>query len=106
MSDFINTKQPSKSLYDVDARLLRMAKAGMNTILTNLGLQWADSSAILTGSRVLDDASKEQYKVHYRGLRWFCCLIGDYHSLIILQNNSPQPYCPPMNAETIQLFIR
>ena len=46
------------------------------------------------------------YEKHYRGLRYFCSLVGDYESLLILSPNAPSPFCPSMDPETIVSFIK
>jgi hypothetical protein len=81
------------------------AKAAMDNILDDRGHSWATGTKPLWGNRSIGPSSKSAYTTHYRGLKHFCCMIGDYESLIILQENRPT-YCTSMKAETVEAFIR
>jgi hypothetical protein len=88
------------------------SKEGMNQILkdmgnksTQKGISFSDGTAVLADT-ALQELSKRDYKKHYRGLRLFCCLIGDCESLLMLQDNAPRPYCPSMSSKTISNFIK
>ncbi|CEP02275.1 hypothetical protein PBRA_002540 [Plasmodiophora brassicae] len=56
------------------------------------------------GNRVLAERSEASYYVHYRGLKYFCALIGDYKSLILLGDRIPK-YAPSMLARTIVRYM-
>ena len=56
------------------------------------------------GARSNPNTSKT-YETTVRGLRWWCCLIGDYESLLVLQDKVPR-HCPSMNPRTLELFAR
>ncbi|CEP01650.1 hypothetical protein PBRA_008592, partial [Plasmodiophora brassicae] len=56
------------------------------------------------GNRVLAENSEASYYVHYRGLKHFCALIGDYKSLILLGDCIPK-YAPSMLARTIVRYM-
>ena len=75
-------------------------------MLTKLGLSPSTTPTASTGSRPLSKNSKSQYEKHFRGLKYFCSLVGDYESLLILSDNAPSPFCPSMNPETIVSFIQ
>jgi hypothetical protein len=45
------------------------------------------------------------YYTTLRALRWWCCLIGEYESLLVLQDKVPKE-CPSMNPRTLELFAR
>jgi hypothetical protein len=95
----------STSKYHVPANLLLAAKNEMNSILERMNLQRGQINQQPTGNRNLVNSSKAQYLTHYRGLRYFCCLIGDYESLLILQDNPPQPFVPAIDKRTLVKFI-
>eukprot|EP00474_Spongospora_subterranea_P006372 CRZ06830.1 hypothetical protein [Spongospora subterranea] len=64
------------------------------------------SSRPLTGSRPMSLNTTSAYKKHYRGLRYFCCMIGDYEGLLLLQEDAPDHFCPSLCASTLSNFIR
>ncbi len=98
----MKTKTPK---YHVPADLLSRAKEKMTEVLLKMKLQWGAKNQPPTGNRNLEDSSKTQYQTHYRGLRYFCCLIGDYESLLILQDNPPEPFVPAIDKRTLVKFI-
>ena len=49
--------------------------------------------------------TKKSYNTTLRGLRWWCCLVGDYESLLVVQQVVPV-HCPSMNPRTLELFAR
>ena len=59
----------------------------------------------MTGDRALRPKSKDQYASYYNGLRQFCILIGDYHSLLILLPNAPLR-SPSIDISTLKLFTK
>jgi hypothetical protein len=91
--------------YHVPKELWEPAKAGMNAVLARMNLQFSNPEPLI-GSSALAVLSKRDYVKHYRGLRLFCCYIGDYESLLMLQDNAPRPFCPSISASTISEFIR
>jgi hypothetical protein len=57
----------------------------------------------LTGHHPLADASKSKYVGNLRMLNHFFTMIGDYESMLILQEDSPDN-CISMNIDSIILF--
>jgi hypothetical protein len=98
-------RRRNRKKYHIPAEWLQEARAGMNEVLVRLRLSMGNSRP-LTGSRLLSANTSQAYQKHYRGLRYFCCMIGDYESLIFLQDDAPSHYCPAMSAITISNFIR
>ncbi|KAI9321094.1 hypothetical protein DFJ73DRAFT_769282 [Zopfochytrium polystomum] len=46
------------------------------------------------------------YQKHMRGIQYFCALIGDYESLLMLLECPPTPICPSMKPSTLASFKR
>lgn len=90
---------PKKVLYIVLTK-------GMDEVLLKLNLQWTATSRSRTGNAPLKVLSIRDYEKHFRGLILFFCMIGDYESLLMLQDCAPHPFCPSMSAESITLFIQ
>ncbi|XXQ35790.1 Uncharacterized protein PBTT_05723 [Plasmodiophora brassicae] len=73
--------------------------------LARMGLRFSAHGGQLTGNRVLKQNSHKQYKQLYRQLALFCKRIGDFESLIILDERAPTEFCPSMSADTLMAFI-
>ena len=73
-------------------------------MLITLALTQPPSIRSATGNLPLVSNSKLTYAKHFRGLRYFCSLIGDYESLLILsgpEGKTPMPsFVPSMSAKT------
>jgi hypothetical protein len=96
----------SSAKYHVSKEHWTAAKAGMDQVLQKLDLKFALTASKRTGDLTLRRNTVAGYEKHYRGLRHFFCLIGDYESLLILQENAPTPFCPSMSAVNLALFIK
>ncbi|SPQ93549.1 unnamed protein product (mitochondrion) [Plasmodiophora brassicae] len=57
-----------------------------------------------TSCRLCLEQWDNSYYVHYRGLKYFCALIGDYTSLVLLGDRIPK-YAPSMLARTIVRYM-
>ncbi|CEO95671.1 hypothetical protein PBRA_009679 [Plasmodiophora brassicae] len=73
--------------------------------LARMGLRFSAHGGQLTGNRVLKQNSHKQYKQLYRQLALFCKRIGDFESLIILDERAPTEFCPSMSADTLMCDI-
>lgn len=93
-------------MYHVPQEYWIPAKEGMDRALVKLQLQFTQEERPLTGDRALRSRSITTYESHFRGLRYFFCLVGDYESLLMLQPKAPTPFCPSLNADGISDFIR
>jgi hypothetical protein len=60
----------------------------------------------ILGTRTLQRKSKEAYMKHLTGLRYFCFLIGDFESMLILLDKAPVGRLPSCRVATVQLFIK
>lgn len=99
-------QKKSSAKYHVSKEHWIAAKAGMDQVLKKLDLKFALTTTKRTGDLTLGRNTVAGYEKHYRGLRHFFCLIGDYESLLILQENAPEPFCPSMSAVNLALFIK
>jgi hypothetical protein len=95
-----------QSKYHVKKEYWELAVIGMDDVLKSMKLTFSNRSIGHTGDAVLSSLSKQAYVKHYRGLRLFFCMLGDYESLLMLQENAPEKFCPSMNADNIALFIK
>ncbi|KAJ3310170.1 hypothetical protein HDV04_005364 [Boothiomyces sp. JEL0838] len=98
-------KKGRKPMYHVEAEYWQKAIIGMNQVLERLGLAMSPKKHRLFGNHCLAKKTERDYLKHIRGLRYFCCLIGDYESLLILQEDAPRPFSPAVSANTAAAFI-
>ncbi|KAF0712480.1 hypothetical protein As57867_004805, partial [Aphanomyces stellatus] len=96
----------TKETYSIDDAVQVLADTAIDELLRTLELTPSISSQSYTGSRSLKPNSKVAYTKHLRGLKYFCSLVGDYESLLMLLDRPPQPFCPAMNPQIIADFIR
>lgn len=96
-------------LHAIPQRYLDAANSGIENTLQWLRLTQTPSLRNTIGNRPLKDNSKRTYEKHFRGLRHFCSIIGDYESLLML--NGPlgktptPPFVPSMSSRTLFLYI-
>lgn len=79
---------------------------GLSTVLNRLELSLTDDKQARTGGRHIVKNTTNQYNMHYRGLEAFCAMVGDYDSLLMLNEYAPSEYCPSMNPVTIATYLR
>ena len=72
--------------------------------LKKLDLKFSGVKSSLTGDRVLAKNTSDSYLSNLRQLRYFLSLIGDWESLIILGDNSPE-FAPSIRVESLVLFL-
>ena len=89
----------------IDSNLEAGNKVGLERIMIELGLQLSEEGYKLTRNRPLADKSAQTYGNQYRGLMYFCSLLGDYESMLILKENRPR-FCPAMSPRMIANFIK
>ncbi|KAI9345453.1 hypothetical protein DFJ73DRAFT_489403 [Zopfochytrium polystomum] len=58
------------------------------------------------GTKQLAENTLPFYQKHMRGIQYFCAIIGDYDSLLMLLEEPPTPVCPSMKPSTLASFIR
>ncbi|KAI3646049.1 hypothetical protein MP228_008977 [Amoeboaphelidium protococcarum] len=97
--------EENAEVYRIPAEVQILADQGVETTLARINLQLADEEGELTGNRVLADNSLKSYAKHYKGLRYFCSLIGDYESLHMVHDRAPTRFCPSMSINTIASFV-
>ena len=91
--------------YDIEDAIQSKAEAGVAALVERLSFVQSTVARSHTGSRCLESNSKRSYKKNIRGLQYFCSLIGDYESLLMLLDNPPEPFCPSMSPNTIADII-
>jgi hypothetical protein len=60
----------------------------------------------LVGNQVLAKNSKNDYLKHINGLKYFCAMIGDYESMLMLSDYAPKPMAPSIKSSTVSEFVR
>jgi hypothetical protein len=60
----------------------------------------------ILGSRCLQQSSTNAYMKHIDGIRFFCYLIGDFDSMLILLKEAPPGRLPSVSVRTVKLFIK
>jgi hypothetical protein len=99
-------KRPTDSNENIlSSGMVGSAQIGLNRVLKKFRLSPGSPKA-LTGGRPLSLNTRLAYDKHFRGLKYFCCLIGDYESLLVLQEDAPSKLCPSMSAITVSNFLR
>jgi hypothetical protein len=78
----------------------------MDSLIKSLDITWAKEKRKLTGTKPLTDGSLIAYAKHYRGLLYFLTLIGDFKSMLILQEDAPLHLCPSVDARSISLYYK
>ncbi|KAH9148838.1 hypothetical protein AeRB84_007935, partial [Aphanomyces euteiches] len=99
-------KRRPNDLYKLTPELKEATDKAIRALLADLDLQQSVEARPLTGSALLETNSIAAYKKHLRGLYFFCSLVGDYDSLLILLECPPEPFCPSMSPSSIVDFIR
>ncbi|KAH9097852.1 hypothetical protein LEN26_016941 [Aphanomyces euteiches] len=99
-------KRRPNDLYKLTPELKEATDKAIGALLADLDLQQSVEARPLTGSAPLETNSIAAYKKHLRGLYFFCSLVGDYNSLLILLECPPEPFCPSMSPSSIVDFIR
>ena len=101
----MTTFKGRKTPFFIDHNLKARNAAGLTSILAELRLKMGEEAYKLTGNRPLADKSMKSYGNQFRGLRYFCSLIGDYESMLILEEKRPS-FCPAMSPYMISSFIK
>jgi hypothetical protein len=99
-------KIPFKKPYFIDSKYQKLADLGVTELLKKLELSKSAHAIKLTGTRSLTENSVASYGKHFRGLRHYCSIVGDYSGLLILLDTPPEPFCPAMDPHTVANFIR
>ena len=92
-SKYVLFKVEDKVQNGVNIALLKLKKQNINCILSEL-----------TGTSALWPCSESTFKVHFQGLTIFFKLIGDYESVLMLQDRCPST-CPSMKVESLVMYI-
>jgi hypothetical protein len=90
----------------IEEEVAKKADIAVKILLEGLPSKQSLERRSHVGSAPLRPNSCSTYKKHIRGLQYFCTLIGDYESYLILLDHPPEPFCPAMNSKTIADFIR
>ena len=102
----MSTKKSKKCMYKIEKPYETLTSSNIEKLLCELQLEQAAVELIHTGSKPSEDNTISTYRKHIQGLRYFCSLIGDYESYLVLLPRPPVPFCPSMNPRTIADFIR
>lgn len=102
---------PRTEVYKVPPQIQALIKEGIQAAATywNVTLDPRVSfvwklKARRTANRCLVKSSKNTYQNHYKQLWYFCEMIGDYDSMLILLDIKPDRV-PVMKLETLQAFM-
>jgi hypothetical protein len=74
-------------------------------LLDQMQLSCAAHSCNLTGSRELAENTLKQYGFIFKSFKRFLQRIGDFPSLLILDENAPVEFCPSLSADSIIAYI-
>ena len=117
------TRLPKKRVsYAILPEIQRLADAGIQNSLNTLNLHFSTDRQSSTGNRSLRNNSVLCYEKQIRGkvakqllwisylyyvtgIKWWCSLIGDYESLLILSENRVLPRTPSIRKESLEMFI-
>ncbi|KAJ3094352.1 hypothetical protein HDU96_001720, partial [Phlyctochytrium bullatum] len=87
------------------------AKLKVSALVAQWDLELKRSLTGKLGDRIgtkadsLAENSLKAYEKHYRGLTHFCTWIGDYESLVMLDNFETFAFCPSIRRETIMKYL-
>ncbi|KAI8854053.1 hypothetical protein BC829DRAFT_439525 [Chytridium lagenaria] len=82
-----------------------LADAGLAAAIQRIGCVMEETSKTMTSMKH-EPNTQRAYEKHFRGLRKFFERIGDYDSLIILEEKPPKHFCPSMRPESIDLYVQ
>ncbi|KAI3650647.1 hypothetical protein MP228_004128 [Amoeboaphelidium protococcarum] len=103
--DSVKKQKTSIRQYRLEDDYMDAANAGIRDALARYKLEQNVDATPLWGNRPLSERSISTYQKHWNGLKYFCKLIGDYESLLMLLDRATDG-CPAMKPETIANFIR
>ena len=95
-----------KRKYDVETQYQVRLQEGMTSYLRSLDLKPSEGTKVPTGTSILQNTTKKDYEKHFRGFTSFCSKIGDYESILVTYEHSPDEFCPSMKPESIALYLR
>ncbi|ORY43852.1 hypothetical protein BCR33DRAFT_251222 [Rhizoclosmatium globosum] len=100
----INQKK-TQDRFKIPEDLQSKAKVGIQEALKRLNLTQAANPVAPHGNKPLSENSIAAYQKHINLMNYFCSLIGDYDSMLMLLERPPQRP-PSMSAETISLAMK
>ena len=74
-------------------------------ILQQMRLSHSSHVCNLTGNRELAENSLRQYSFLFSSFKLFLKRIGDFHSLLILDEKAPLEFCPSLSADSLIAYI-
>jgi hypothetical protein len=89
----------------VPPAIVAMKVKGLQAVLAELKLVLSGGKKSVFGNKSMKAKTKETYNQHIDGMRRFLTLIGDYESLLILQENRPKN-APPVKVESVIAYVR
>ncbi|KAI9339167.1 hypothetical protein DFJ73DRAFT_961925 [Zopfochytrium polystomum] len=95
-----------KDPFSIPPRFEARIAAGIMEALDRLQLGLGTVPVPFHGTKELSENTLRFYQKHMRGIQYFCALIGDYESLLMLLECPPTPICPSMKPSTLASFIR
>ncbi|KAJ3114215.1 hypothetical protein HK100_001732, partial [Physocladia obscura] len=94
-------------LYIITPQYKQPAIVQIAALVRKHRLKYEEEEMELTGNRRLAiDTTKKVYATQFRGIRWFCALIGDYESMLIMEQKRLLPECLLISEKTIEAFCR
>ena len=81
----------TRQLYKIPSPYQDLADSKVAELIKMLNLAQSHGNLPLTGNRPLENNSKEAYYKHFRGLRYYCTLVGDYERILMLLDKPPEP---------------
>ena len=83
-----------------------LARVGIMELLRKLNSTRSTTPKRLVGTCPISDNTERENKKMFHGLYYYCSLIGDYESMLMLEEYPPEEFCPSMSPHTIADFIR
>jgi hypothetical protein len=97
-------RRQSKMIYLTQEQNL-FVKAQFDAVIARLELVLCQYPTSLTGDHVLATTTSKQYDCIFDSLSLFLKRIGDFESLLILNNRAPLKFCPSLSADSLIAYI-
>jgi hypothetical protein len=94
-----------RTMYKIPKDQQTAAEKGIKKIMQELEINPTGKKIPFHGTRPLAENTKKLYQSHINAMLFFYSLIGDYMSMIILDEQAPKT-CPAMDPRSIRLLHR
>ncbi|KAI9359581.1 hypothetical protein DFJ73DRAFT_902032 [Zopfochytrium polystomum] len=95
----------NKTKFAIAPQIHALAVAGVDAKIAELGLQQGTTTSCPLADRNYKDTTRKAAQKHINLLKFFFSLIGDYESLIILEDTPPD-FCPSMDYKSLILVLK